>query len=233
MKRASLLATVTVGTIAVGLAGPAAAQNQSECLQDLAEIESTHLGVLEHMSSFELRSLSTLRNAAHVLVRTEHEDTCEEVVEAVGEMLAERRQELVDAGLMVEVDDEARLAKLKNAQHVNDLAQPVRAGDIIGGDLRNMHDEYLGEIDDVVFDPDGRQITHALVSVGGFLGLGEELIAVPLGALRVTDNLNTYVVEMTRERFDEAPRLEGAQIEQVHDQAWRDQNDLYYTIAAN
>ena len=45
------------------MAAPALAQVDSECLRDLAEIEARQVGVMEHMGSFERRSLSTLRNA--------------------------------------------------------------------------------------------------------------------------------------------------------------------------
>lgn len=232
VRRFKVLAGLGIGAGVLGLGQPAVAQSEAECLQELAEVESTHLGVLEHLGSFELRSLATLRNAAQVLVRTGKEDACEELVEAVGEILQERRDELVDTGVMVDVEDQGRIEQLRNASRVQDLALPVRAGDLIGAALRNTQDQYLGEIADVVFDPEGRQMTHALVEVGGFLGLGEEVVAVPLSTLRVTDNLNTFILDMGKERFAEAPRLEGERLQKVDDLDWREQNDLYYTLAA-
>jgi sporulation protein YlmC with PRC-barrel domain len=190
-----LLTSVGIAACLLGASQPAGAQSDAECLQDLAEAESAHLGVLEHLGSFELRGLATLRNAARVLVQNDKEDACEELAEAVSEILEERRDELVDAGLMVEVGDEDRMAQLQNASRVQDLALPLRAGDIIGKAVRNMQDVYLGEISDVVFDPEGRQMTHALVEVGGFLGLGEEVVAVPMSTLRVTDNMSAFIVD--------------------------------------
>jgi sporulation protein YlmC with PRC-barrel domain len=233
MRRFRIATTLALGAGLLGLSQPAAAQSDAECLQDLAEVESTHLGVLEHMGSFELRSLSTLRNAARVLVRNEKDDACEELVEAASEILEDRREELVDAGLMVEVGDQDRIAQLESASRIQDLVVPLRAGDVIGAPLRNTNDQYLGEISDVVFDPDGRQMTHVLVEVGGFLGLGEEIVAVPLNALRATDNNSTFVLQMAAERFEKAPRLEGERLETVDDLDWREQNDLYYTLAEN
>jgi sporulation protein YlmC with PRC-barrel domain len=233
MRHCRILTSLALGAGLLGSSQPVAAQADAECLQDLADVESTHLGVLEHMSSFELRGLSTLRNAARVLVRNEKEDACEELVEAASEILEDRRAELVDAGLMVEVGDQDRLAQLQKASRVQDLVVPLRAGDVIGAPLHNTENRYLGEISDVVFDPDGRQMTHALVEVGGFLGLGGEIVAVPMNALRVTDNQSTFVLKMTAERFEAAPRLEGEALETVDDLDWREQNDLYYTLAEN
>ena len=215
------------GSILLGLGSPALAQEDSECLRDLADIEARQLGVLEHLGSFERRSLTTLRNAVHVLVRTGQEDACEEVVEAVEDILSARREEFVEAGLMVEMDDEARITQLKSAPKVDQLERPLRAGDVIGSSLRNTQDQYLGEIGDVVFDPDGHQITHALVEKGGFLGLGQEVVAVPMTALRVTDDFETFVVAMTKERFEEAPRLEDDILSQPD---WQTANDTYFAL---
>jgi hypothetical protein len=211
-------------------ATPALAQADSECLRDLAEVEARQVGVMEHMSSFERRSMTTLRNAVHVLVRTGHDDACEEVVEAVNEILGQRRDELVDSGVMVEVDDQERVTQLENAPQVTELQQPLRAGDMIGGSLRNTRDEHLGEISDVVFDPESNQITHALAEVGGFLGLGQDVVAVPLSALRVTDDHETYILAMTPERLEEAPRVQGDTLQQPD---WAQENDMYYALGSN
>ncbi len=227
MTRKRLLSGLGAGSLLAALASPAVAQEDSECLRDLADVEARQVGVMEHMGSFERRSLSTLRNAVHVLVRTGHEDACEEVVEAVEEILGARREELVDQGVMVDVDDQARVTELENAPQVTSLERPLRAGDMIGAALRNTRDEYLGEVNDVVFDPDGGTITHALVEVGGFLGLGQDVVAVPLSALKVTSDRETYIIRMTPERLEEAPRIEAGTFEQAD---WDQQNDTYYAL---
>jgi sporulation protein YlmC with PRC-barrel domain len=229
-KRIRLLGFIGGGSLLVSVATPAPAQNDSECLRDLADIEARQVGVMEHMGSFERRSLSTLRNAVHVLVRTGHDDACEEVVDAVEQILGDRRDELVEAGVMVEVEDQERVTQLENAPKVTEVDQPLRAGNMIGHSLRNTQDEYLGEISDVVFDPAGTRITHALVEVGGFLGLGEDIVAVPLSALRVADEGDTYVMAMTPERLEEAPRVEGNAFDQPD---WAQQNDMYYALGDN
>jgi sporulation protein YlmC with PRC-barrel domain len=228
--RIRLLGSIGGGSLLLGLAGPALAQDDSECLRDLADIEARQVGVMEHLGSFERRSLSTLRNAANVLVRTGHDDACEEVVEAVEEILGERRDELVETGVMVDVDDQERVSQLENAPKVTALEQPLRAGDMIGKSLRNTRDEYLGEISDVVFDPEGGSITHALVEIGGFLGLGEDVVAVPLSALQVTDDHSTYIIAMTPERLDEAPRVQADTLQKPD---WNQDNDMYYALGQN
>jgi hypothetical protein len=65
------------------------------------------------------------------------------------------------------------------------------------------------------------------VEKGGFLGVGEDVVAVPMTALRVTDDLETFVVDMTEERFEEAPRLQDDILSQPD---WQAANDTYFTL---
>src|SRR5262245_21409012 len=57
--------------------------------------------------------------------------------------------------------------------------QVVRASEIIGTSVKNKAEEDLGSINDLVIDPVDGQIAYAAVSMGGFLGVGDKLFAVP------------------------------------------------------
>jgi hypothetical protein len=58
-----------------------------------------------------------------------------------------------------------------------------RSSQIIGFAVHNDRDERIGTVDDLIVGPDGR-ISAAVLSVGGFLGLGAKLVAMPYGQLR-------------------------------------------------
>lgn len=62
----------------------------------------------------------------------------------------------------------------------------VRASKVIGSSVYNDKDEKIGSIDDVILDKDHRA-TVAVLSVGGFLGLGSKLIEVPYQQLQFGD----------------------------------------------
>ena len=47
-----------------------------------------------------------------------------------------------------------------------------RASKLVGVDLYNEQNENIGEVDDVIIDPSGK-VDGVIVSVGGFLGMGE------------------------------------------------------------
>lgn len=58
-----------------------------------------------------------------------------------------------------------------------------RASRIIGADIVNEENRTIGEVHDLMISPAGGPIT-AVLSVGGFLGIGERYVAVPLSNLQ-------------------------------------------------
>ena len=68
------------------------------------------------------------------------------------------------------------------------LSSGYRASKIIGTSVTNHDNDTIGKIDDLIVDPDDNKSAFVIVSVGGFLGMGTHLIAIPYDALRITDN---------------------------------------------
>ncbi len=65
-------------------------------------------------------------------------------------------------------------------KHVNlHQAGLFKASDLIGLDVRGAGGEELGEIEDFTIDAKTGKIRYAAVSMGGFLGIGDKLVAVP------------------------------------------------------
>jgi hypothetical protein len=120
---------------------PAVAQ---ECVEEMSAVDAENVGMRQHLSEQELRGFTTLRQAARFLSQNEREDACEELSETYAEMVSERREQLVDEGQMVEIDEQERIDQLKEAPMVSELDQPLSAGRIIGSDLRNLKNDDLG-----------------------------------------------------------------------------------------
>jgi sporulation protein YlmC with PRC-barrel domain len=55
----------------------------------------------------------------------------------------------------------------------------MRSSKVIGMQVYNDHNEKIGVIDDILLPATGGEVT-AVVSVGGFLGIGEKMVKVPL-----------------------------------------------------
>ena len=69
---------------------------------------------------------------------------------------------------------------------VQKLAAGYRATKVIGSSVVNDAQETIGEIEDLLVSPDGKQ-PYAVLSIGGFLGMGTHLVVVPYEALQFTD----------------------------------------------
>jgi hypothetical protein len=57
----------------------------------------------------------------------------------------------------------------------------LRASKVVGSSVYNDHDEKIGSIDDLVIGSD--HSLHAVLSVGGFLGMGSKMVEVPFDKL--------------------------------------------------
>jgi len=67
---------------------------------------------------------------------------------------------------------------------VHTLATGYRTSKVVGSTVVNEANETVGKIDDLIVTPDTK-VPFAILSVGGFLGMGSHLIAVPFTSLKV------------------------------------------------
>jgi len=74
---------------------------------------------------------------------------------------------------------------------VASVASGYRATKIIGASIVNEADEKIGEIDDLIINRSDR-VPFAIVSVGGFLGMGEKLVAVPMADLQFSPGKTVF-----------------------------------------
>ena len=58
---------------------------------------------------------------------------------------------------------------------------------VIGSSVVNDANETIGKIDDILVSSDGKQ-PYAVLSIGGFLGMGTHLVVVPYDTLKFADN---------------------------------------------
>jgi sporulation protein YlmC with PRC-barrel domain len=63
-------------------------------------------------------------------------------------------------------------------------AAGYRASKLIGKSVLNDNNEDVGKLDDIVLGPDAKA-NFAILQVGGFLGLGSHLVAVPFESLKI------------------------------------------------
>ncbi|MGA6924513.1 MAG: PRC-barrel domain-containing protein, partial [Desulfosarcina sp.] len=75
---------------------------------------------------------------------------------------------------------------------------------LVGREIRNQAGETIGEVENVLVDPDGNKV-QAVVSVGGFWGIGDEEIVVPLEKLQLNQKRSYVFFNGTEEELKAFP----------------------------
>ncbi|HEX2654222.1 MAG TPA: PRC-barrel domain-containing protein [Xanthobacteraceae bacterium] len=70
---------------------------------------------------------------------------------------------------------------------VQKVAAGYRASKVIGSGVVNDANETIGQIDDLLVTRDGKE-PYAVLSVGGFLGMGTRMVVIRYDSLKFTDN---------------------------------------------
>jgi len=78
----------------------------------------------------------------------------------------------------------------------------VRASEFIGETVRNGKGEKIGSVDDLILNR-GNKVLYAVISVGGFLGIGDKLVAVPFQDLKfgARDVKGVVIYDTTKEQL--------------------------------
>ena len=107
----------------------------------------------------------------------------------------------------------------------------IRGNTFIGANVENPQGQNLGEIKDIVIDRASGRMAYAVVSFGGFLGMGEKLFAVPWGAFsQPKADKDTFVLDVDKERLKNAPGFDAHNWPQMASREWVTSLYSYYNV---
>jgi len=81
----------------------------------------------------------------------------------------------------------------------------IRAQKVLGTDVHNRAGDSIGKVEDLVLDKQSNNIMFAVVSFGGFLGIGEKYHPIPWSSLDYDEAQKAYVVSFTKEQLQQGP----------------------------
>jgi len=84
----------------------------------------------------------------------------------------------------------------------------IAAEKVNGTDVYNMNGDHLGTVDDIMIDKVSGKAIYAVMSFGGFLGIGEKQHPLPWSSLTYDESKGGYVVNLSKERLEQAPTLD-------------------------
>jgi sporulation protein YlmC with PRC-barrel domain len=104
----------------------------------------------------------------------------------------------------------------------------LSASTLTGEKVVNMNNEDLGKIEDLMIDTESGRIAYAVLSFGGFLGLGDKLFAIPWSALRLDRDDKRLVLNVSKDLLEQAPGFDKNNWPNMSDPAWGAQIYGYY-----
>lgn len=108
----------------------------------------------------------------------------------------------------------------------HDWERSHRVSKILGSDVRTRSGEKIGDIRDIVLDASGT-VRLAIVSTGGFLGVGDRLHAVPWDALALGPK-DDHILDIDKARLQAAPGFTSRTWPNLGDERWLADNRRFY-----
>ena len=108
-------------------------------------------------------------------------------------------------------------------------ASVLSASTILGTPVTNPDGENLGKIEDIVLDLEMGVISYAVLSFGGFMGMGNKLFAIPWQALEPSDTEDKFKLDVTEESLKSAEGFDKDNWPEM-DRNWDRQIHDYYGI---
>jgi sporulation protein YlmC with PRC-barrel domain len=114
--------------------------------------------------------------------------------------------------------------------HTDTDGHLIAAHQVQGTTVYNTALEKLGRVEDVMLDKASGRIAYAILSFGGFLGIGDSYYPLPWEKLRYDTDIGGYVVDVGRDVLEGAPSYSGEAPVRWNDTAWSEGIDSYYGV---
>lgn len=110
------------------------------------------------------------------------------------------------------------------------MTKPVvlSAGTMTGDKVKNPAGEKLGDIQEIMIDIDRGRVAYAVLSFGGWLGMGDKLFAIPWEALKLDAGDHSFVLEVPKEKLEAASGFDKSAWPNMADRRWGEELHRHY-----
>jgi sporulation protein YlmC with PRC-barrel domain len=129
-----------------------------------------------------------------------------------------------------DASDRNRSAVMETKERVVASVSFIKSRDFMGRKVTNRQGEAVGTIDELMIDLPAGRVAYAVLSVGTFLGKGDQLFAVPVNAFTPTTRDNTLCLDVDKARLQAAPVFTKSNVSVPCDRVWLGTVYEYYGI---
>jgi putative membrane protein len=126
------------------------------------------------------------------------------------EMAKQTQEQVAAAGEQEQPQPSMAADAPTQEQPTEGQAGMVSIDEVLGSSVVNQNGEEVGTIEDVVVKDDAH---YAVLSVGGFLGIAEKDVAIPLDELKLGENETYLMSTETEQQLEQLPEYEAAQVQ--------------------
>ncbi len=104
----------------------------------------------------------------------------------------------------------------------------ISADKVEGTKVYNAQGEKLGHVESVMLDKRRGNVAYAVMSFGGFLGMGEKQHPLPWSTLKYDEKQDGYVVNLSKEQLEKAPTFDRGGAARLTDPSYGESVYKYY-----
>jgi len=113
---------------------------------------------------------------------------------------------------------------------VRETARLIASDKVEGTAVRNLNGDKVGTIERVMIDKRAGKVAYAVMSFGGFLGMGQDYVALPWHLLRYNENLDAYELNITEDQLRGAPAVVQGWDTGIVSRDWERNIHKYYGV---
>ncbi|MGV8939722.1 MAG: PRC-barrel domain-containing protein [Allorhizobium sp.] len=95
--------------------------------------------------------------------------------------------------------------------YVKDTQGLIASDKVEGTKVYGADGERIGSIQRIILEKRGGRVAYAVLSFGGFLGIGDDYYPLPWEKLRYDEDLDGYRLDMAKDQIEKAPRYREEQ----------------------
>ena len=84
----------------------------------------------------------------------------------------------------------------------------IASDKVEGTKVYDPNGEHIGSIERILVEKRGGKVSYAVLSFGGFMGMGHEHYPLPWSKLNYDESLGGYRVDVTKEQLEGAPKYD-------------------------
>jgi len=132
--------------------------------------------------------------------------------------------------LPLDLTDEGseRMETTVQSSDVRETHSLIASDKVEGTPVRRSDGEKIGTIERVMIEKRSGKVAYAVMSFGGFMGLGEEYYTLPWSVLKYNVELDAYELNLSEDQLRGAPRRTAEGHDASYDREWEEHVHRYY-----